>query len=51
MEDCLDGASNYGLWKPRVILALEEYDMMDLQSKKCLCQKKKNVKLLGKDMM
>ena len=29
MEDRLDGASNYGSWKPRVLLALEEYDVKD----------------------
>ena len=34
MEDCLDGASNYGSWKPRVLLALEEYDVMDFAIKK-----------------
>ena len=29
VEDRLDGASNYGSWKPRVLLALEEYDVID----------------------
>ena len=29
LEDHLDGASNYGSWNPRVLLALEEHDMMD----------------------
>ena len=33
MEDHLDGASNYGLWKPRVLLALEEHDVMDFAVK------------------
>ena len=28
MEDCLDGASNYGSWKPKVLLALEKHDMI-----------------------
>ena len=27
MEDRLDGGSNYGFWKPKVLLALEEYDV------------------------
>ena len=29
MEDRFDGGSNYGSWKPRVLLALEEYDVKD----------------------
>ena len=29
VEDRLDGALNYGSWKPRVLLALEEYDVKD----------------------
>ena len=29
IEDQLDGASNYGSWKTRVLIALEEYDMVD----------------------
>jgi len=33
VEDRLDGASNYGSWKPRVLLALEEYDVMDFEVK------------------
>lgn len=33
IEDHLDGASNYGSWKPRVIVALEEYDVMDFAVK------------------
>ena len=33
MEDRLDGASNYGSWKPRVLLALEEYDVKDFAIK------------------
>ena len=33
IEDCLDGASNYGSWKPRVLLALEEHDVMDFAVK------------------
>lgn len=27
VEDRLDGGSNYGSWKPRVLLALKEYDV------------------------
>ena len=33
MEDRLDGASNYGSWKPRVLLPLEEHDEMDFALK------------------
>ena len=33
VEDRLDGASNYGSWKPRVLLALEEYDVKDFAVK------------------
>ena len=33
MEYCLDGASNYGSWKPRVLLTLEEYDVKDFTVK------------------
>ena len=33
MEDRLDGASNYGSWNPRVLLALEEHDVMDFAVK------------------
>ena len=33
MEDRLDGASNYGSWKLRVMVALEEYDVMDFAVK------------------
>ena len=29
IEDCLDGASNYGSWKPRVLLYLEENEVKD----------------------
>ena len=29
VEDCLDGASNYGSWKPRVLLYLEENEVKD----------------------
>ena len=29
VEDRLDGASNYGSWKTRVLIALKEYDMVD----------------------
>ena len=29
LEDRLDGVLNYGSWKPRVLLALEEHDVMD----------------------
>ena len=29
IEDHLDQASNYGSWNPRVLLALEEYDVKD----------------------
>ena len=28
VEDRLDGASNYGSWKTRVLIALEEYDVV-----------------------
>ena len=28
-EDCLDGVSNYGSWKPRVLLTLEENEVKD----------------------
>ena len=34
VEDRLDGASNYGSWKPRVLLALKEYDVKDFVVKK-----------------
>ena len=27
MEDHLDGGSNYSSWNPRVLLAIEEYDV------------------------
>ena len=33
VEDHLDGTSNYGSWKPRVLVALEEYDMVDFAVK------------------
>ena len=33
VEDRLDGASNYGSWKPRVLVVLEEYDVMDFAIK------------------
>ena len=33
MEDRLDGAPNYVSWKPRVLLALEEHDVMDFAVK------------------
>ena len=29
VEDRLDGVSNYGSWKTRVLIALEEYDVVD----------------------
>ena len=29
VEDRLDEASNYGSWKTRVLIALEEYDVVD----------------------
>ena len=29
VEDRLDGASNYGSWKPRVLLYLEENEVKD----------------------
>ena len=29
VEDCLDGVSNYGSWKPRVLLYLEENEVKD----------------------
>lgn len=29
VEDRLDGASNYGSWKTRVLIALEEYDVVE----------------------
>ena len=29
IKDRLDGASNYGSWKTRVLIALEEYDMVE----------------------
>ena len=32
----MDGASNYGSWKPRVLLALEEHDVMDFVVKEVL---------------
>ena len=33
VEDRLDGGSNYGSWKPRVLLTLEEYDVKDFALK------------------
>ena len=33
VEDHLDGGSNYGSWKRRVLLALEEYDVKDFALK------------------
>ena len=33
VEDHLDGASNYGSWKTRVLTALEEYDVVDFAVK------------------
>ena len=33
VEEHLDGASNYGSWKPRVLVSLEEYDVMDFAVK------------------
>ena len=33
VEDRLDGASNYGSWKTRVLIALEEYDVVDFAVK------------------
>ena len=33
VEDRLDGGSNYGSWKPRVLLALKEYDVKDFALK------------------
>jgi hypothetical protein len=46
VEDRLDGALNYGSWKTRVLITLEEYDVvLDLQ------KKKKIVWHLGEDMM
>ena len=33
VEDQLDGASNYGSWKTRVLIALEEYDVVDFAVK------------------
>ena len=33
VEDRLDGASNYGSWKTRVLIALEEYDVVDFDVK------------------
>ena len=29
VEDRLDGVSNYGSWKPRVLMTLEENDVKD----------------------
>ena len=33
VEDQLDGASNYGSWKTRVLIALEEYYVVDFAVK------------------
>ena len=33
VEDRLDGASNYGSWKTRVLIALEEYDVVEFAVK------------------
>ena len=33
IEDHLDGASNYGSWKPRVLLYLEENEVKDFSLK------------------
>ena len=33
MEDKLDGVSNYGSWKPRVLLTLEKNDVKDFSLK------------------
>ena len=33
VEDRLDGASNYGSWKTWVLIALEEYDVVDFAIK------------------
>ena len=33
VEDRLDGASNYGSWKTRDLIALEEYDVVDFAVK------------------
>ena len=53
VEDRLDGASNYGSWKTRVLIALEEYDVVEFAVDDIpnLQKKIKNVWHLGEDMM
>ena len=34
VEDCLDGATNFISWKPRVLLILEENDLLMFVNKK-----------------
>ena len=42
LEDRLDDGSNYGSWKPGVLLALEEYDMKDFALKDVLMPKEED---------
>ena len=53
VEDRLDGASNYGSWKTRVLIALEEYDVVDFVVNDIpnLQKKNKNVWHLGENMI
>ena len=34
VEDCLDGATNFISWKPRVLLILEENDLLKFVNEK-----------------
>ena len=53
VEDRLDGASNYGSWKTRVLIALEEYDMVEFAINDIPkpAEEEHNIWHLGEDMM
>ena len=34
VEDCLDGAANFIFWKPRILLILEENDLLKFVNEK-----------------
>ena len=36
VEDCLDGATNFISWKPRILLVLEENDLLKFVNEKVL---------------
>jgi hypothetical protein len=50
-EDRLDGASNFGIWKERILLSLEEYGLKEFAEKLLQFQLMHNKLKLTRRMM